>query len=374
METPFPLRYTRPEIPVVDLDRFRAGQMTERELVEVTGAFARLGVICLRDARVTSRIQENFRRTMIGIHGASPQEQAALDGKDVGYQFGMTPPGTELPLDHSAWVATLPSEHRPLTVAGRPDLKARFMWALGVRPTNTPWPNVNTRAKIPERFAHIAGPLNTWGGCMLAAAYDIMQIISIGMGLKRCTLSRMLEGGPHILGPTGSNFATVQLGQVLAGLHYDFNAITVHGQTNIRALVCWTLDGQPFLVEVPDGCLLAQAGKSLEWVTGGRFFAGKHEVLGTPEALADAAAIVARGERPIRVSSNLFVHFATRWVMRPLGHFATAQTLLQYPPIYAGDFESVELARIKLFPSSELARGDRVPPQYRARMARLRVA
>lgn len=367
----FPLRYTTPKIPVVDLDRFRRGEMTEAEMVEATRVFADLGVVCLRDSRVTSDIQTSFRRTMLDIHGAPPEAQEALSGADTGFQFGMTPPGTEYPLDHSVWVESLPPEHRPLTVPGKADSKDRFMWAIGDRPKHSRWPNVNVGAKIPERFAHIADPLNIWGGCMLAAGRDILEIVAIGLGLKRHTLSRMLDKAPHILGPTGSDFTSAELGKVLAGLHYDFNAITIHGQTDIRALVCWTRDGQPFLVEVPDGCLLAQAGMSLEWMTGGFFHAGMHEVLVTPESLDDAAAIVARGERPIRVSSNEFAHFATRHIMRPLGRFATPEALRQYPPIYGGDYESFKLAEINLFPLEALELGKRIPPQYRAKMARL---
>lgn len=361
----FPLKYDRPEITVVDLDRFRAGRMTRREMLTVTRAFAELGVICLWDSQVTSYIQYKFRQTMLEIHGASPEERAAMDGSDTGYQRGMTPPDTEHPLDHSAWVARLRPEHQPLTVPGRPDSKSRFMWAIGERPKRSCWPKINIRAKVPERFREIAGPLNIWGQCMLMAARDILQIVAIGLGLAPNRLSRMLENGPHILGPTGSDFTDAVLGRVLAGLHYDFNVVTVHGQTDIRALVCWTRDGRPFLVEVPDGCLLAQVGKSLEWMTGGFFFAGKHEVLVTPESLIDRDAVVARGERAIRTSSNLFVHLATRHLMRPIAGNTNSQARDKYPPLLGGHYASIELARIHLFPPEEIERCKALGPKHR---------
>lgn len=361
----FPLTYTRPELPVVDLDLFRAGRMTTQEMVRVTEAFAELGVICLRDLQVTPYIQERFRQTMVGIHGASPAELAALDGSDTGYQFGMTPPNTEYPLDHSEWVTTLPPEHRPLTVPGEADPKSRCMWPTGERPRRSLWPKINVNAKVPERFHHIAGPLNTWGQCMLAAASDILQIIAIGLGLDQKCLSQMLKGGPHILGPTGSDFTNAVLAQVLAGLHYDFNVLTVHGQTDIRALICWTRDGRPFLVEVPDGCLLAQAGKSLEWMTGGFFHAGKHEVDVTPESLADREAIIARGERPIRVGSPLFVHLATRHPMRPIAGDTSKRARAEYPWLLGGHYETIELAQINLFPPEEIDRCKALGPKHR---------
>ncbi len=367
----FPLKYTQPRIPIIDLDRFRRGDMTVSQAVDATEQFADFGVVCLQDARVTSDIQLAFRRTMLAIHGASAEERAAMDGVDTGYQFGMTPPGTEYPLDHSAWVATLRPEHRPLTIPGLADPKARFMWAVGDRPKRTRWSDVNAGAKIPSRFHGIADSLTTWGGCMLDAGRDLLRVVATGLKLEHDCLSRRLDRAPHILGPTGSDFTNLLLGKVLAGLHYDFNCITVHGSTEIRALVCWTRTGQPFLVEVPDGCLLAQAGKSLEWLTGGFFYAGMHEVLVTPESLQDVNTIVTRGERPIRTSSNEFVHFATRYVMRPLGRFATSSAMKKYPPIFGGDYESVELARIGLFPKDRLTLGQRIPPQYRRMHAQL---
>ncbi|MEK7615379.1 MAG: hypothetical protein AAB431_03275 [Patescibacteria group bacterium] len=370
----FPLKYERPTIPVVDLDRFRRGDMTAAELVSATEEFANLGVICLRDSRVTPGVQRDFRRTMLEIHGASPEERAAMDGKDSGYQFGMTPPGTEYPLDHSAWVASLRPEHRPLTIPGQADAKSRFMWAIGDRPAHSRWPEVNAGAKVPARFQRIAGPLNTWGNCMLDAGRDLAEVVAMGLKMQRETFSRMFVRAPHILGPTGSDFTNPTLGKVLAGIHYDFNPFTIHGKNGIRALICWTRAGEPFLVEIPDGCLLAQAGRALEWMTGGFFFAGMHEVVVTPESLEDAAAIIARGERAIRTSSNLFAHFATRFVMRPLGRFATPESLRRYPPIFEGDYASVELAQIGLFPKEKLALGQRVPPQYRRLVSRMRLA
>lgn len=356
----FPLHYERPAIPVIDIDQFRAGGMSWLELEEVTRRFADLGVVCLRTSRVNAKVQAEFRNAMLKIHGASEQERAEMDGADTGYQFGMTPPGAERPLDHSAWVATLRSEHRPLTVPGQADPKARFMWPIGPRPKRTRWPKVNAGGgPVPARFRHIAEPLTTWGNHMLTAARELLKIVAVGIGLDSWILEGMLSYGPHILGPTGSDFSSVWLGQVLAGLHYDFNAVTIHGQSNIRALICWTRDGHPFLVEVPDGCLLAQAGKSLEWVTGGFFHAGKHEVIVTPEALEDAARLAHMGGTLIRVSSNLFVHFATRRIMRPLGRFATPEALRQYPSIYGGDYETRELVQIGLFPESDLASANR---------------
>lgn len=362
----FPLKYDRPDIAVIDLDRFRAGGMSALEMHKSTQTFAELGVICLRDSRVTPPIQRRFRRTMVDIHSASAEQRSLMMGrKESGFQYGMTPPNTEHPLDHSEWVATLRSEHQPLTVPGRADPKSRFMWAIGKRPRFSRWPRLNVGAKIPEQFRDVAEPLTVWGECMLDAGRDILRIVATGLGLAQDRLANMLEKGPHILGPTGSDFSDVELGTVLAGLHYDFNMVTIHGQTNIRALICWTRGGQPFLVEVPDGCLLAQAGKSLEWMTGGHFNAGKHEVLVTPESLEDATAIQARGEPAIRVSSSLFVHLATRHVMRPIAGNTSSEACQKHPSLYGGHYETIELANIGLFPPEEIERCKALGPKHR---------
>ncbi len=42
----------------------------------------------------------------------------------------------------------------------------------------------------------------------------------------------------------------------------------------------WLRDGRRVAVRIPPGCLLMQAGKQLEWLTGGYITAGLHEVRG----------------------------------------------------------------------------------------------
>lgn len=368
----FPLKYTRPEIPIIHIEQFLKGGYSLSEIKEKTHEFAQLGLVCLYDPSVTPEMLQRFHDTMMMIHGASSEELALFDGADTGYQYGITPPGKEIPLDHSDWIQTLLPEHRPLTVAGVPDPKARFMWPIGTRPKKTRWPKVNASARPPKRFAHIASALNACGTAMHDSGLVLMQFVAMGLGLDRQQIVKMMKHGPHIMGPTGTDLSKGYLGKVLAGVHYDLSLITVHSKSNIRALICWTRNGQPFLVEVPDGCLLVQAGKSLEWITGGFFYAGKHEVLITPEALEDTQRILSQGGVPLRVSKNLFMHLATRCVMRPLGRFANPATLKKYPPIYGGDYETIELAQIGLFSEADLVGTDRIPPQYRLMMEKLR--
>lgn len=60
--------------------------------------------------------------------------------------------------------------------------------------------------------------------------------------------------------------------------HYDLNFLTVHGKSRFPGLFVWRRDGRRVPVRVPEGCLLVQAGKQLEILTGGEVMAGMHEV------------------------------------------------------------------------------------------------
>lgn len=50
------------------------------------------------------------------------------------------------------------------------------------------------------------------------------------------------------------------------------------GKSRFPGLHVWLADGRRLPVAIPPGCLLCQAGKQLEWLTGGRVKAGMHEV------------------------------------------------------------------------------------------------
>jgi len=75
--------------------------------------------------------------------------------------------------------------------------------------------------------------------------------------------------GPHLLAPTGSDLAQYnEEGTIFAGWHTDLNLLTIHGKSNFPGLSIWTREGSKMSVKVPDGCLLVQAGKQIEYLTG----------------------------------------------------------------------------------------------------------
>lgn len=156
--------------------------------------------------------------------------------------------------------------------------------------------------------------------------------------------------------------------------------LTIHGKSRFPGLFIWLRDGRRVPVIVPDGCLLlqvhtavigclqrdtevmthlrscvpcAQAGRQLEWLTGGHVKAGMHEVLFTPQTAAALKVARRDGRSTWRVSSTLFAHIASDQLLQPLGHFADAEGAQAYPPMPAGDYVEAELAVINLRNASD---------------------
>lgn len=100
---------------------------------------------------------------------------------------------------------------------------------------------------------------------------------------------------------------------------------------------------------MPDGCLLIQAAKQLEWLTGGVIRAGFHEVV-VDENTLQALDRQKANNRPLwRISSTFFYHIASDKLMQPLeGLNPSPEALKEYPPTYAGDHVLSEIEFIKL--------------------------
>ncbi len=90
-----------------------------------------------------------------------------------------------------------------------------------------------------------------------------------------------MKNGTHKLAPTGSDLVKYDVKTVFAGLHYDFNFLTIHGKSRYPGLFAWLRTGERFTVSVPEGHLLLQAGKEFEYLTGGYIASGFHEVIYT---------------------------------------------------------------------------------------------
>jgi hypothetical protein len=66
-----------------------------------------------------------------------------------------------------------------------------------------------------------------------------------------------------MLSPTAVDLQKSKVGDVLVAFHRDFDLLTIHGKTRFSGLFAWLNTGEKFIVRVPVGHLLVQAGKQL---------------------------------------------------------------------------------------------------------------
>lgn len=158
-----------------------------------------------------------------------------------------------------------------------------FYWILCLqctrRPDTTKFPSLNMDPVIPPEIPEWRTVMDMWGNKMLTAVEVLAQMLAEGFDLPADDFTKRMHCGPHLLAPTGSDYSVFnQEGTILAGFHTDLNFLTIHGKSRFPGLSIWTRNGKRMSVSVPDGCLLVQAGKQIEYLTGGYVKAGYHEV------------------------------------------------------------------------------------------------
>lgn len=347
-------------LPVFDLTSVvhkEPGCLTNEDLEmarQLAECVQRTGCLLVRDPRVTVADNNQFLDLMESYFSQPPDMKQAESRPDLHFQVGVTPCGTEVPrclVDEQlqAEMQALGDGSRATTPMG-PDLKWRYMWRVGPRPKDTRFPELNAAPVIPKAFPEWQPVMDGWGARMLEAARCVAGLMALGFGLPPSSIVDAMAQGPHLLAPTGSDLAAhSDLGTVFAGYHYDLNLLTIHGKSRFPGLHVWLRDGRRVAVRVPDGCLLLQAGKQLEWLTGGHVRAGMHEVVVTPETQAAVEAARAAGRSLWRVSSTVFAHVASDATLQPLGHFAQEPGAMErYPPVLAGEQVQRELEAICL--------------------------
>lgn len=350
------------ELPVVDLEPFLGctASLFEdldphlRHLCDTVSTCLRdNGALVLRDPRCRAQDNDTFLDMMESFFQRSDEFKRQQGRPLLHYQVGVTPEGVEMPRsaldkDMERQALQLPEDSRPLIPTG-PDLKWRYMWRIGPRPTETRFKELNAEPVVPEGFPEWVDIMNGWGSKMIAAVEVVAEMAAIGFGLKRGAFTSLMFQGPHLLAPTGSNLEKFgKEGTILAGYHYDLNFLTIHGRSRFPGLFIWLKNGQKLEVSVPPGCLLIQAGKQFEWLTGGVCTAGMHEVVVSKRTL-NAVESCLQAERCLwRVSSTVFGHIASDAILQPLGHFVNSPDAHKYPAICAGDYVEAELAIINL--------------------------
>jgi isopenicillin N synthase-like dioxygenase len=332
--------------PVVDFADFLAGKPADEACKLVAKMFHDTGILIVRDPRVSESDNEEFLRLMEAYYDQPDEVKLKDVHPELCYQVGATPEGTEVARAHPEVVQQL--AEKPIAW-DRPDPKWRFFWRIGPRPAQSKYPELNATQVMPAAFPQWEESMNKWGSKMMAAVVTACQMLAQGLELPCDTFTSMMENGPHLLAPTGSNIGKYhEVGTVLANFHYDLSFIACHGKARYPGLFVWLRDGTKVQVRVPTGCLVMQAGKQAEWVTGGYVMAGFHEVVVTKDTVAAWEKAKAEGRSQWRASSTLFSHIASDKIMQPVAKFATPEALAKWPPIEAGAQVAEELQQINL--------------------------
>jgi hypothetical protein len=237
------------------------------------------------------------------------------------------------------------------------DSKWRFFWFIGERNKELDkdmliFPNI-----IPQGFPHWEKVMNNWGKTLLTANETSAQMAAIGFGLDEFTFVEKMKYGGHLLAPTGSDLGKFKKDTIFAGFHYDLNFLTIHGKSNYGGLFIWLRNGKKVKVKVPDGCLLLQAGRQFEYLTGGECLNGFHEVVYTEEVekivekKREENSLIKNEEdrhKLWRVSSTLFSQIRQNVVLEPIGRYKNSESARKYPPILTRDQVAEELKSISL--------------------------
>lgn len=339
-------------MPVVDLEvyfnRDKDPEMYEKECKRVADALHLYGIVVVKDPRVFEQDNDTFIDMMERYFALSDGKRDARP--EVAYQVGVTPSNTEKPKDFCNTFGAYGPDDKPLTLCPpEHDPKWRFFWRIGPKPKETKFPALNAAPVIPEEIPEWPKVMDNWGNKMIDALFVLAEMAAVGFDMESDSFTKMMKYGSHLLAPTGSDFNKYgKEGQVLAGYHYDLNFLTIHGKSRFPGLSVWSRAGEKLSVATPNGCLLVQAGKQIEYATGGHVLAGFHEVVCNNKTVATIEAKKAKNESLWRVSSTLFGHLQSDHILRPLAPFNTEEARAKYPEILVGEQVSQELSAINL--------------------------
>ncbi|UNI22342.1 hypothetical protein JDV02_008238 [Purpureocillium takamizusanense] len=369
-------------LPVIDLDVYlnkpRDSPEVQQECAKAADALITYGALVLHDSRVADKDNDTFLDLLEDYFAQSDEELRKDERPELSYQIGVTLENTEKPkcaVDEPCLdvIKRLHPSQRPLDISGhQPDPKCRFFWRMAEPPPyDTEFPGLNA-ANVTPAAAHIkerwAPTMNQWGASMKNAVSKLSEMTAVGLGLPAEYFSDAGRYGPHLLAPTASDL--VKYGKrdtILAGFHTDLNFLTIHGRSRYPGLNIWARNtGDRIAVKIPPGnYLLVQAGKQLEYATGGLIKAGFHEVT-VNEKTVETIEKRKRDfpDRPlVRISSTLFWHLNSDFDLAPVPALAERAQQVRdeqaklgrdegaaasYPPIKVGHQVEGELRHIAL--------------------------
>ncbi len=289
-----------------------SGEASDRVAHRVVDSLVETGAVVVRSPFVQDGDNTSYLKMLEGYCGRSQEELRADERPEAFRQVGITLPGGEdfhlsQHFRDQLGCRMLTGDRAPYPCDGA-NLHMRFFWRHGERRHSRLFPQSHADPVIPAGIPEWEATMTGWGNKMYASGELLMRHVERGLGVTPGSLVEMLRFGPHLVAPTAIDLAGLPLGTVTSDVHTDFNPLTLHGAAAYSTLVCWTKGGLPFLVRVPPGCLLVQAGVGLEWMTGGAIKAGYHQTVVLPETIRQIETL-APGRSTIRASSTFFLHF-----------------------------------------------------------------
>jgi isopenicillin N synthase-like dioxygenase len=342
-------------VPVVGTDSFlnRKGEYL-LDCKKVIKAFEETGCLIIRDPRVNQSHNDEVLTMMEKFFDDRSKKYYKKEPvKDIfpqySYQVGATPELKERARTHCELAEKMTGDNKPITECPPPlDAKWRYFWKIGEQNTEEDDNTINPPQHFPEDFPEWEEVMNRWGYLLIDCCTTVAQMLAVGLDFPEETFTEKLKKGAHLLAPTGSDLEKYDVGTIFAGFHYDFNFLSIHGKSRYPGLYIWLKDGTRVPVSVPDGCLLLQAGKQLEYLTGGLIKAGFHEVIYTEKTKLAKEKALAEGRIPWRISSTLFCHIRSNVILQPETSLATEEAKEKYAPILAKDQVLKEIKAINL--------------------------
>lgn len=353
------------DVPVIDVRAFleKDPAKMEEQCKLVAQSLHQYGILVWKDPRVNEQDNEDYLDMMEQYFESESRklykgEKLADCKPEFNFQAGVTPERQERARNNQHILDKLTPENMPLSkFPPELDAKWRFFWAIGERPAEV----AETIPKVvPSAFPDWETRMNKWGNLLMEATFTAGEMAAIGMGLPKDTFTSRMQGGPHLLAPTGSDLTRYDIGTTFAGFHYDLNFMTIHGKSRYPGLYVWLRNMKKVPVKIPNGCLLLQAGAMFEHITGGYVLSGYHEVIyteATKQALERAKQENLEGGNRIywRVSSTLFSHLRYNVDLSPIpemkAFYDEVEAKAKYAKMTAHEKLMEELQAINLAPA-----------------------
>ena len=264
-------------IPIIDLTNYLNNKGSFSDCKAVADAFEQTSCLLIKDPRVNQSNIDEFIDLMEEYFESRGQKyyNNQYDLRDFypeyNFQTGACPDMLLIMKDHSDVIQTYTADNKPGTAyPPKPDAKWRFLWRVGERVDNSKHYSVDPPVHIPEDFPQWKPVMDNVGNLLLNGVYTVSEMLALGLGLEKNLFRGMLEGGPQVLAPNGSDLSRYEVGTPLSGFHYgrifyiiydiiiDLNFLTIHGRNRYPGLFIWLKNGEKKRVSIPEGHLLLQ--------------------------------------------------------------------------------------------------------------------